>query len=396
MGAQQILRAAAAAIGVTTATAAAAPQHAYERVAVIDLDGTDLLVREKLSSALAAAGLQAVTGDGIEDALAGRDVDRDAVVLADAMATAERSFGQLDCAKTVTSARTALPILAARQAGGMPVPDLPRAAAYLLLCADRANDTDAAMHAATMLRAVGGSPAVAASILAKYPEIDTSSVRELVDVDVTTSVGGAQLWVDFQPGATSPAHLALTSTEHVIAAASGSRRGSLIGTPIAAQPNLVVEMPDQATEWSAVAQKVASWHGQMPSPEDLGWVLAKVHARSALLRHGNLVEVWGHAGLAEPIVRLGADDGVRTISEVNRAVALLADRVTTWNEHAPDPDQPLLVETLTERAARSGHHETPTKWWVYATIGAAALAAVIVVVAHYEDNDVQRVELHYP
>ena len=327
-------------------------------------------------------------------ALAGTDVDRDAIVLAAAMSAAERSFGQLDCAKTVTSAQTALPILAARQAGGIAVPELPRAVAYLLLCADRTGDTDAAMRAASKLRAVGGSPDVAPAIVAKYPAIDVFAAVA-VEVDVTTEVPGAQLWIDFQPGPVSPAHLALLPTEHVIAAAAGSRRGSLIGTPIASQPNLVVAMPEQASEWSAVAARIASWHGKLPSAAELTWVLAKVHARAALVRHDDVVEVWGHAGLAEPVRRLGDDDGIRSISDVDRAAALIADRVTTWNEHAPDPDQPLLVEDIRARA-RAGKSETPTKWWVFATIGAAALAAVVLVIAHYEDNDVQRVELHYP
>jgi hypothetical protein len=155
-------------------------------------------------------------------------------------------------------------------------------------------------------------------------------------------------------------------------------------------------MPDQASTWSAVAARVAGWHGKLPSPDELGWVLEKVHARAALVRHGDTIEVWGHAGLAEPVRRLGGDDATRTIAEADKAASLVADRVDAWNEHAPDPDRPLLVEDVHERAAKLSGHAEGTRWWVYAAIGAAAVAAALVVTAHYEDSDTQRVELHYP
>ncbi|HEU4729361.1 MAG TPA: hypothetical protein VFT22_15775, partial [Kofleriaceae bacterium] len=65
---------------------AAAPRM-HERVAVIDLGpgagspgGKGFAdVAHKLQEAIVAAGLDPVIGDGVEDALAGRDVDRDAV-----------------------------------------------------------------------------------------------------------------------------------------------------------------------------------------------------------------------------------------------------------------------------------------------------------------------------
>jgi len=60
-----------------------------------------------------------------------------------------------------------------------------------------------------------------------------------------------------------------------------------------------------------VAARVASWHGAMPSAQELAWVLGKVHARVALIRHGGMVEAWGQAGRAEPPHRLGGDDGLR-------------------------------------------------------------------------------------
>src|SRR5690348_18467102 len=113
MGAQQVLRAAAAGILIAASTwAAPAPApvlphtlaHApHERVAVIDLgppgDGS---ARRQLAAAVVAAGMEPVAGDGVDDALAGTTHDRDEVPLAAAMADAGRAFGALDCTGATT------------------------------------------------------------------------------------------------------------------------------------------------------------------------------------------------------------------------------------------------------------------------------------------------------
>jgi hypothetical protein len=400
MGAQQILRAAACS-ALIAGTAAAAPRlgahgagsGAKERAAVIDLGPPSADVRRTLQTALVDAGFDPVVGDGIEDALAGLDADRDAIALAAAMADAERAFGKVDCKATYAAAATALPIIAARQAGGIAVPELGKAWSYVLLCADLNGEVDRALHAAAFVRK-SGDTTVAPSILAKYPDVDATSDADIVDVDVTSEVPNATLWVDFAE--VHATHLALPAGEHVIAAASGSRRGAISGTPVRAQPKLTIPMPDQAGPWAAVATRVAGWHGKMPSPEQLGLLLTQIKTRAVLIRHGDVVEVWGRAGAVEQPRRLGGEDGIRTIAEADRAAALLADRVEGWSSHAPDPDQPLLVEDLKARAKRLAGHDEPTAWWVYATIGAAVLAGATVVYLHHTDTDQQRVELHYP
>jgi hypothetical protein len=107
--------------------------------------------------------------------------------------------------------------------------------------------------------------------------------------------------------------------------------------------------------------------------------------------------VWGHAGQNEPLRRLGGEDGTRKLADVDRAAALLADRIEGWSSHAPDPDQPLLVESLADRAAQAHKDQAaPTSWWVYAAIGGAVLAGSIAVYAHHQDSDVQEIKLHYP
>ena len=401
MGAQQVLRTASAvAIVVVAATAAAAPPppppRVHEKVAVIDLGPADHgHVRQRLATAVVAAGLDPVIGDGIEDALAGQSTDSDGVLFAAAMEQAEKSFGALACADATTAATRAIAIGSARQAAGLPAPLLPRAWAYVLLCADRAGDIDAATIAAQRLATLGGAPdLVDAAVLARYPVSDVPA-SGVVEIQLDAGVAGAEIWVDHVRAGASPVKVVVGVGDHVVAAASGSKRAAM---PITVGPkggSLALVLIDQGTKWSAVAARVASWNGQMPSTDELSWVLGKIHARMALIRHGDIIEAWGQIGRAETPHRLGGDDGVRNVIDVDRVMALIVDRVHTWNDHAPDPDRPLLTESAEERANRDPR-KVPTKWWVYAAIIGAVATALTIVYVHDSGSDTQHVELHYP
>ncbi|HEY5950455.1 MAG TPA: hypothetical protein VIV40_33420 [Kofleriaceae bacterium] len=349
---------------------------------------------------MVAAGLEPVIGEGVDDALAGIDSDRDSLALAAALAEAKDKFGALACKEATAAAQSAISIAAARQAAGLPVPELPRAYAYVLLCADRTGDSGAAIVAARHIRALGGAAEIDAKLLAKYPDIDALSNRDVMEVEIKADVDGADVFVDFQRAGKSPLKLALATGPHVMAAAAGSKRGTVTGTVVRKQPVIAIPLQDQAGKWSNLAMRVASWHGKLPKPKELAWVLHEVDARVALVRHGDIVEAWGHAGEGEPMRRLGADDGVRKLDEAPALVALVADRVQTWSDRAPDPDQPLLTETPEERRRRGtfikGEEEEPTRWYVYATIAGAVLAGAIVIYAHDSAEDTQRVELKYP
>ena len=379
-------------------TADAAPSPGAperERIAVIDLGGASRGAGDatrQLEAAITAAGYAPVIGDGVEDALAGRDTERDAVELAAAIATAERAFGALACGEVAPAARRAIGIAAARQAAGRPVPELARAWTYLLLCADRDGQLDAALAAAGQLRALGGSPDVPAAVWAKYPEVDVVSGRDLVELDIESDVAGAAIWIDFRPAGASPVHAVLPVGEHVIAAASGSRRGWAAGTAVRKQKSLRVPLTDAAGPWADVAQRVAGWGGKLPAPADLAFVLDRVHARIALIRHGDTVEAWGQVGRTEAPHLLGGDDGVAPLGEARRLLGVIADRLTAWGAHAPDPDQPLLVEDR----GRRDEPPPPTKWWVYAAIGGAVALGTTIILVHDSASDRQRVELHYP
>lgn len=376
--------------------AVAAP--ARERVAVIDLGPADAAVRQQLAAAVVAGGLAPVSGDGIDAALAGETTDPDAVQLAAVLAEAQRAFGALDCPAAITASTTAIGISAARQAAGLAVPELPRAWTYVLLCADRAGDTDRAMHAATRLRALGPASAgdVPRDVWAKYPEVDTMLDREMIPIEITAEVAGAEIWIDFERAGTSPLKTVLPAGTHVIAAAAGTRRGWASGTPVRAQPAVKIPMPEQRGRYMALAGRIAGWRGALPAPAELAAVLGEVDARVAIVRRGPRLEAWGRAGRSEAPYRLGGEDGIGDLTEAPRLVALIADRVQTWTDRAPDPDRPLLVEDPRDRRRGPARADEPTRWWVYAAIAGAVAASVGVVYVLDASPNTQRVELTYP
>jgi len=381
-------------IALATATAFATPR---ERVAVIDLGPDDPAIRQQLAAAIVAGGLDPVIGDGIEDALGGRSTEPDALQLAVAIGEAQRAFGALDCKATITASRTAIGIAAARQAAGLAVPELARGWTYLLLCADRDGDIDAAMTATARLRALGERPAeVPRDVWAKYPEVDAMLDRELFPVEIKAEVAGAAIWIDFVRAGTSPLHVPLPSGEHVIAAAAGTRRGWAAGTAVRTQATVTLPMSEQRGPNAELAARIAGWNGKVPAPPELREVLRQIKARVAIVRVGDRIEAWGHVGRSEAPRALGGEDGIGTLADAQRLVAVIADRVQTWNDRAPDPDQPLLVEDPKTRGKRKERIDEPTKWWVYAAILGAVGGGVTLMLLHDTADNTQRVELHYP
>jgi hypothetical protein len=384
------------AVAAIAGAAQAAPKT-RERVAVIDLGPADGgALRGRLAGVVIGAGLEAVVGDGVEDALAGEAADKDTVQLAAAMAEAQRAYGALDCAAATAAAKLGVGIAAARQASGLAVPELPRAWTYALLCADRAQNLDEAMHAAGVLRRLGGSAEIPQDIWVKYPEVDTLLDHELFPLEITTATAGAEVWVDFRRVGVSPMKTFVSSGEHVIAAARGTQRGWAAGKGVKTQTALAIPMADQAAPTAALAARVAGWKGALPSPAELGAVLVKVNARIALIRRGTTLEAWGHIGASEVPRRLGGEDGTGPISDADRLVALISDRVQTWNDRAPDPDQPLLVEDPKDRGHKPGKSDEPTRWWVYGALLGAAAIGLGVMYAYDTAENTQHVELHYP
>jgi hypothetical protein len=333
---------------------------------VIDL-GPDAggAARQAVIDAATAAGLEVVTGGGVEDALAGKAPDADA----------------------------AIGIAAARQAAGRPAPELARAWTYVLLCADREGLVDAAHGAARQLRALGGSPDVPAAVWAKYPDVDAIANRELFEIEVDAGVAGAAIWIDFRQVGASPARVVVEAGEHVIAAASGTRRGWAAGTAVRSQKRIEVPMVEQGSAQGELARRIAGW--KVVTPDELAWVLGHVRARIAVVRQGDRLAAWGQLGRAAPPTLIVGD---AALADAPRVVAAVVDRAHGWNDHAPDPDQPLLTEADAPGPVRTrtDEPERPAKWWVYAAIAGAAAIAGGFVLLHDSATDRQRIELRYP
>jgi hypothetical protein len=365
---------------------------------VIDLGPDDSgAARAQLALAVGAAGFELVTGDGVDAALAGQNVDADRSLLAAALVTAETAYAALDCKETLAAAVTGIGPGAARHAAGLPVPELEQLMGLELVCADQLADRDRAHRTASRLRALGATPTVVpAALWTKYPDVDTIVDRDLVAVTIGADVPGAEVFVDFRRLGTVPASTTLATGEHVVAVAKDNRRGFALGTAVKSQPQIVVPTQEAAGTWSAVSQRVVLWSGTRPSPAELGWVLSQVNARVALVRSGSIVQVWGRAGLAEAPRQLGNEDGEGKLDEADRLLELARERVTAWNDRAPDPDRELLVESKLTGGEIEKEVEEPARWWVYAVvIGAAALGAGLI---YYESAgpDVQRIEVHAP
>jgi hypothetical protein len=375
--------------------AAPAPRD-RERIAVVDLGPVSPDIEHRLDAAVIAAGFEPVIGGGVEQALRGRDVERDAIELAAAIGAAERAFGALACSEVSAAAHQAIGLAAARQAAGRAVPELARAWTYLLLCADREARFDDAATAAARLRTLGGSPDVPATVWAKYPAVDAIANLELVELEVTTEVPGASVWIDFQRAGASPLRVALPIGDHVIGAAVGTQRGWAAGTAVRSQTQLQVPLREVTGAWSDVALRVSGWNGAVPPASELAWLLGRVDARIALVRRGNSVEAWGRPGRTELPRRLGDPSAAAPIEEIGRVLGVVVDRLRAWSAHAPDPDQPLLVDSPEDRAGRRDAGERPTKWWVYAAIAGAAAIGGVIIYAHDSATDRQRVELKYP
>jgi hypothetical protein len=248
------------------------------------------------------------------------------------------------------------------------------------------------MRAAARLSTLGGSPDVPKDLVDKYPAVDAIVDRDVVEIDIATDAGAA-IWIDHAYAGVAPLHVALPAGEHLIAAALGTKRGWSSGTPVKKQPVVTVPLAEQRGAYDDLAKEIAGWHGALPTPAQLATVLNKVHARIALVRHGDTIEAFGQASRTDMPHQLGGDDGVASIAEAPRVLALVVDRVHTWNDRAPDPDRALLVEDV---RTRGGKKEEPAQWWVYATIIGALGGIALAVYLHDSGSDTQHVELHYP
>lgn len=342
------------------------------------------------------SGIAVRSEDGLDAALAGEASDRDAAVVREALDEARTAFGDLDCKAASAAAARAIDALAGRQAAGLDDGTALRGAwAYQLLCADRDGDRVRAQTAADRLRGLGVTGGEEAGISEqtwqRFPEIDASTDRGIVALDIRVDRAGAKVWVDHREVGVAPVTAYVEAGEHVVAAADGFWRGAVRVSAAGKDVKVAVPIADQTGPFSAVAGVVKGWRdgALTPTAEALGTVMQALEVRFALLLAGKgTMQVWA----------LGPrDDKPRKIDDVARedpmaAAALITDRVAAWDGNAPDPDL-LLVESPEDRARRG--KGTPNRWWVYAAIvGAVAVGTGIL---YFQDSadDHQKIEIRF-
>jgi hypothetical protein len=290
--------------------------------------------------------------------------------------------------------------LAARQAEGALVDGaLIQAWTAVLICASP--DDDLAHMAAAQLRSLGADPppGVPAAHWAGFPEVDATSNLFWVELTVTTSPTGAQLWVDHRPVGPSPAAIPVREGWHLVAAAGPAGRASqtvvvhanraqTVHLPLAAAP-AVASSPVAA----AVSDWVSRWRasGHRPSPFEVAQLLRITGATAAIVlvpsADGGRAEVWR---VPAPGQQQAALTGSGAIGEAERLVALaVLDHPVAGSERAR-----ALVGSAPTTRPRARRPRTP--WWTYALIaGAAAVAGAVVVAAELAD-DHQEIQLRYP
>jgi len=239
---------------------------ARERIAVIDLGPPG----DKPAAARRRdrrGGLR--SGDrrrGVDDALAGRDLERDAVAMAAAMTTAAQAFGQLACGDAIPGGAPGDRPRGAAPGAGLAVPELPRRVGLraAMRRSRRASSTrrrppPPAPRARRLARCPGRGcgPSIPRSM--RSPTASTSRSTSTADI------AGAEIWVDFQRAGTSPVHLALPAGEHVLAAAlarsAAGRRHRRASAEAGARPDDRYGRP-----WADLAQRRRGWHGAPPPP----------------------------------------------------------------------------------------------------------------------------------
>jgi hypothetical protein len=442
MGSQQILRAAAlVAVTAVSATAHAqaappgkAPSSTASSSAISTTGGSPVVVVDLASGSadgaavlrqeLSNAGFALLTAPDLDAANAGLDGGKDLGEALAALELARSSFGALDCPAAQQAAEAAIATLAARGAAGIDGnAQLSTAWSYLLLCRDRAGDLDGAMRAAQALRALppaasraASAPAgVDAAVWAKYPEVDVTTNRDIVELTITAEPG-AVLTIDQRPVGTSPATVFLPAGRHVVAAAQGSRRAALWIDLSKRSATVAIRMFEQDAPLSRISERVAGWKARPPDGKQVASYLENLltaaqgrpwnpsSSRSPLLvlvgvsgdpRRAQLWASDGPGVLPEEIeLTLEATEG-QTGPQGTAVIAALHKRALQWREAEPVPE--ILVNAPDAGNVDLDRDAKPvTKWWVYAAIAGAVAVGGAVIVANELADDTQRIELRVP
>lgn len=360
-------------------------------IAIFDLRaGADDEARAELTSALRGAELTPIAGE-LGVAFTGRELDEQAA--AATLAEAQAAYGELDCGRARPSAEHAVLLLSARVAAGADEQArLGKAWAYVALCAEHDGDRSSASFAVERLRALGFGPGrpgpLPADAWSRYPEIDASTDRDIVELTVTGPAGAAA-FVDDRAIGPVPATTFVAAGKHVVAIARGETRGAVLTTAFGKPLTVAVEGFDAAGP-VAVAAAVRSWQAAgAAEPSALVDLMKQARAELAV--------VIGPDGAAALWQRTGA---TATAIAHGSGPALAEAAVEAWaaaHDRAPADGVPLLREgdVPDPRKAEEDAEKAPARWWVYAAIGGAIAVGAVVIYAADAGDDRQRFELRF-
>jgi len=191
-------------------------------------------------------------------------------------------------------------------------------------------------------------------LMAKYPEVDAIIDREMIELSIDADVAGATCG-SITAASASRRSRSRSRGDHVLA---------VRGPGLAARrrvgdrgPHAAVDQDpdDRAGDEVERAREADRELARVPPPEDIGRCRRGARAHR-LIRHGDVIEAWA----ASATRRRRTSSATRRDAErrdATKVMGLVLDRVHAWNDHAPDPHQPLLVESPAERLRRKGGGE---------------------------------------
>lgn len=380
-----------------------AQAQAIEPVAIVDLRPLTTASRDLTRSEFAVrikrvAGIRLVRDRQLVAALAGTPLVPE---IADARAATRRAaqaFDKQNCTAVVSAAKSAALLLA--RAGSVIAPPANLADVYTLLlhCADRIGQSDAAQHAAQVLRGLGVSDAdiskqdkISADVWGRYSPPTTPAQTTL---RVTSSPPGAVVWLDHRSVGKTPIELAVHSGVHVVAASSsGHKRDAKWLTASGLEHTLALALTATPSRWQQLGTRVAAWVQRTDSPTaaSLERVMTKADVRFAFVMAGKQVEVWAVNRLRQPARRLGADDPRAALA----LASLVLSQLRRWDRTGPDPNVRLITSGDDPVNDKNKTSKGP-RWWVYASlVGAVAIGAGIII-ARDLAKDRQQIEIMWP
>ena len=369
--------------------------------------------RAAFATAVAASTKAFIVADdaGLDDALSGKIV----VSGDDSVDAAQGALKADDCPAALAASSDAILALSADQAATTVgdashiATNLGRAWSYRLQCADRGGDFVVANRAAAAMRQLGVAQpsgiAVLDDALARHPDVDASTDRDIVALTViahhgASDIPGAAVWIDHKPVGVTPLSTFVMAGEHVIAVATaepgnpprGAQFITVQGKPLTAAIDIAAPSPS----WPAITAALASWTSEESTASAIAQLATAANANIVIVLDDHQPSLWMVPHTRPPLPRAArrivaplpvmVGNGQELATAM--VAALAADHAT---DRSPDPAVPLLTENNTDETP----HRHPA-WWVYASIAGAVVIAGAFIYATSTGDDHQIIHVTGP